>query len=141
MESPVKSISQPVLKGIKKTGAIPAPIIMGENTEAMATIALYTPKLEVRLFSFSLSNTKIAGGTKPIDMPNKTVPINIQVMPPLSITKIRQPAVNSMLPNIISVLAFKKFHIENTRVSRREPINVIIIIFISPVFFVDIKYY
>ena len=87
MEFPVKSISQPVLKGIKKTGAIPAPIIMGENTEAMATIALYIPKLEVSLFSFSLSNTKIAGGTKPIDMPNKTVPINIQVMLPLSITK------------------------------------------------------
>ena len=60
---------------------------MGENIEAKATIELYMPKLKVLLSLFSLSNTKIAGGTNPIDNPNKNDPTNTHSILLLSIAK------------------------------------------------------
>jgi len=108
--------------------------MMGENIEAIATIELYIPKLKVLLSLFSLSNTKIAGGTKPIDNPNKSDPTNIHSILVLSITKIRQLTVKSIHPNTISVFAFNKFQIENNRVTNNELMNVIITILMS---FVD----
>ena len=107
---------------------------MGENIEAIATIELYMPKLKVLLSLFSLSKTKIAGGTKPIDSQNKSDPTNIHSILLLSITKIRQLTVKSIHPNTISVFTLNKFQIENNRVTNNEPVNVIIITFMS---FVD----
>jgi len=108
--------------------------MMGENIEAKATIELYMPKLKVLLSLFSLSNTKIAGGTNPIDNPNKNDPTNIHSILLLSIAKIRQLTVKSIHPNTISVFAFNKFQIENNRVTNNELMNVIIITLMS---FVD----
>ena len=106
---------------------------MGENIEAIATTELYTPKLKALLSLFPLSKTKIAGGTKPIDSPNKSDPTNIHSILLLSITKIRQLTVKSIHPNTISVFAFNKFQIENNRATNNELINVTITTLMSSV--------